>query len=220
MKIIRLFAIAILGILGVASRAETDELDKKVDETNLNNLKEWVVNASTSEKAINEFGYENCFSVLPIEDYYWNDFQNYLPKEGTTVNRSDQMSVRSLVYCAQNMNHLKTGEIICNKNIANDLLVIFRALYEAKYNVDTMIPFALSNYQSMTDDANAGYNHTFCFQLVGNPLPEAHVKGLAIVVNPATPPEADDLAVKLFKQHGFTWGGDTPNGKRYYFEKK
>jgi len=28
------------------------------------------------------------------------------------------------------------------------------------------------------------------------------------------------LLVELNKQHGFTWGGDSADGKRYYFEKK
>lgn len=219
MKNIKLFAIAILGILVFASCSELDKIDKEVDEMYLNNLKDWVVNASTSEKAIAQFGYENCFKVLPIQDYYWTQYQNS-QKGTTTVNRSDLMSVRSLVYCEASMGHLKTGEIVCNKSIANDLLAIFRALYEAKYNVDTMMPSATSDYQYLTEQASASNDITFCFHFTSDPLREAHVKGLAVVLNPNTPPTADDLAVKLFKQHGFSWGGDTPDGKRYYFEKK
>ena len=212
--------IAFFGVLVFTSCSEIEKMDKEVDEMHLNNLKNWVVNGSTSEKAIAQFGYENCFTILPIQDYYWKDYQNSQHEGTATVNRSDLMSVRSLVYFGTSMSPLKTGEIICNKSIANDLLAIFRALYEAKYNVDTMMPVAMTNYQSLTEQANASNNHTFCFHFTGNPLGEAHVKGLAVVLNPYTPPTADDLAVKLFKQHGFTWGGDSADGKRYYFEKK
>ena len=219
MNSIRLFAIAVLGILVFASCDEMEKIDKEVEEIYLTNLKNWVVNGAINEKAIAQFGYENCFKVLPMPDYYWEEYQMYKPEGAPTINKSDLMSVRSLVYCAASMGHLKTGEIVCNKSIANDLLAIFRALYEAKYNVDTMMPLATSNYQALTEDANASSNNTFCFHFTSSPLREAHVKGLAIVFNPATPPTADDLAVTLFKQHGFTWGGDSPDGKRYYFEK-
>ena len=140
--------IAFFGVLVFTSCSEIEKMDKEVDEMHLNNLKNWVVNGSTSEKAIAQFGYENCFTILPIQDYYWKDYQNSQHEGTATVNRSDLMSVRLLVYCGTSMSPLKTGEIICNKSIAND------------------------------------------------------------------------LAVKLFKQHGFTWGGDSADGKRYYFEKK
>ena len=160
-----------------ASCSEIEELDRQVDEMHLNNLKDWVVNGSTSEKAIAQFGYENCFKVLPIQDYYWEEYQNSQYEASVTVDRDDLMSVRSLIYCETRMNHINIGEIVCNKSIANDLLAIFRTLYEAKYNVDTMMPLAMSNYQSLTEEANASNNDTFCFHFMGNPLPEAHVKG-------------------------------------------
>lgn len=219
MRKFKLFATVILGILVFTSCSETEKLDKEVDEMYLNNLKNWVVNGSTSEKAISQFGYDKCFTVIPIEDYFWTEYQNSQPT-GVTVNRSDLMSVRTLIYCEASMNHLKIGEIICNKSIANDLLAIFRALYEAKYNVDTMLPAGAASYQYMTEQPSASNNNTFCFNFMSNPLNEAHVKGLAVVLNPYTPPTANDRAVTLFKQHGFTWGGDSSNDKRYYFEKK
>ncbi len=220
MKIIKLFAAVLLECLVFTSCEELDKLDKEVDDMYLNNLKEWVVNASTSEKAIQQFGYEKCFAVLPIQDYYWVEYEGNRPNDGPQIKKSDLMSVRSLVYCEHSMGHLKTGEMVCHKRIASDLLAIFRALYEAKYNVDTMMPVATSNYQYLTEDTNESNNTTFCFHFASEPLRDAHVKGLAVVLNPNTPPVAGDLAVTLFKQHGFTWGGDSPDGKCYYFEKK
>lgn len=121
-----------------------DELDRETRERNLRNLKDWNVNSSTSEEAISEFGYENCFKIVAVEDYI-----------------------------------------------------------------------------VLTEDASPSYNHTFCFHFMADPVDEMHLKGLALVVNPYAPsqPTADDLCVKLFKQHGFTWGGDVQGGKRYRFEK-
>lgn len=197
-----------------------DELDRETRERNLRNLKDWNVNSSTSEEAISEFGYENCFKIVAVEDYWWNEFSSYYRGDQSAVKRNDYSSVRTLFYCKNAMDHIHVGEIICNKSIANDLLTIFRQLYEAKYDIDTLMPTLATDYIILTEDASPSYNHTFCFHFMADPVDEMHLKGLALVVNPYAPsqPTADDLCVKLFKQHGFTWGGDVQGGKRYRFE--
>ena len=128
--------------------------------------------------------------------------------------------MRSLFYCENALDHIHIGEIICHKSIANDLLAIFRQLYEARYNIESLMPVSSSELTELTDRANASYNFTFCFNFNSSPVDEQHLQGLSVVVNPYTPPTADDQAVRLFKQHGFTWGGDTAGGKRYRFEKE
>ena len=44
-------------------------------------------------------------------------------------------------------------------------------------------------------------------------------QGFGVVVNCDNPLSADNLAVRLFKEKGFTWGGDQPDGDPIYFSK-
>ena len=50
-------------------------------------------------------------------------------------------------------------------------------------------------------------------------IPMAQQQGMAVVVNCEEPLASNDLAVRLFKERGFTWGGDEPNGNPNYFSK-
>ena len=220
MKHLRLFAVLLLGGLLFSSCEEIEKLDRETRERNLKNLQEWVVNSTTSQEAINQFGYEKCFTITTIGEYYWTDFMNYYAGDKSVITKDQLAAVRSLFYDKQMMDPIKIGEIICNKSISSDLLDIFRKLYEAHYSITELMPVGIATYERVTEDVNAYYGPTFSFQYMGDNVILAHVKGLAVVLNPGTPPTAGDLAVKLFKEHGFTWGGDEPGGKTYYFEKK
>lgn len=217
---LRLLTTVLLGIMVFCGCEEIEKLDKESEERNLRNLTEWSVNSFTSESAISKFGYENCFKIVAMEDYWWDEFMSFDHGAQYDVSKNDFSSVRSLFYCQNSMSHIRIGEIICNKSIANDLLTIFRQLYEANYNIESLMPVNNTDYSMLTEQASPSFNFTFCFHYNSTPIDEMHLKGLAVVINPYTPPTADDLAVKLFKQHGFTWGGDVSGGKRYRFEKK
>ena len=220
MKRQKLFAVALLGAIAMTSCDKLEELDREIEARNLKNLQEWVVNATTSEKAIATFGYENCFKTVAMDDATWGEFNANYQGDKSVVSRSDYACVRSLFYCQSAMTHIHIGEIICNKSIAPDLQTIFRKLYEEKYNIESLMPVMTTNLDELTQNSSPSNNYTFSFHFLSNPVDELHLKGLAVVVNPYTPPTADDLAVRLFKQHGFTWGGDVAGGKRYRFEKK
>ena len=73
--------------------------------------------------------------------------------------------------------------IVCDKRIASDLVYIFRELYEAKCMVGRADTIQMEQQQ-----------------------------GLGVVVNCEKQLSASDLAVRLFKEKGFTWGGDQPDG--------
>lgn len=82
------------------------------------------------------------------------------------------------------------GGIVCDKRIASDLVYIFRELYEAK-----------------------------CMVVQSDTIQMEQQQGFGVVVNCDNPLSADDLAVRLFKEKGFTWGGDQPDGDPNYFSK-
>ena len=82
------------------------------------------------------------------------------------------------------------GGIVCDKRIASDLLYIFRELYEAKCMVGWADSILMEQQQ-----------------------------GLGVVVDCENPLSANDLAVRLFKEKGFTWGGEQPDGNPNCFTK-
>ena len=143
----------------------------------------------------------------------------------------------------------QTGELICNTAIAQDLVDIFKSLYEAKYPIDKI---HLIDEYGADDDMSMAADNTSCFNyrlVKGSSKLSNHGLGRAIDLNPLynpcvylksgeiAPPsgaayadrsadfpykiDTNDLAYKLFTQHGFTWGGSWNSLKDYqHFEKK
>ena len=133
------------------------------------------------------------------------------------------------------------GEMVCNKQIAQPLLRIFSKLYEARYPIHSIClidDFEADDEKSMTENNTS----CFCFRTVsGTNVLSKHarnkIKGSKaskeVIVNPtAGAPYADrsrtfqmkinrsDLAYKLFRKEGFTWGGDWRSSKDYqHFEQ-
>lgn len=187
------------------------------------------------------------FSISPIPDSVFARMEGKSYKANCTVPRSElrYLTVRHYDFEGNE----KAGEIVCNVAIAEDLIEIFRALYEAKYPIARI---------SLVDDFDADdrrsmeANNTSCFnfrKVEGSKSLSNHSYGRAIDVNPlinpyvtkggsyVSPPAGrkyvdrtkdfrgkishDDLCYKLFKQHGFVWGGDWKTMKDYqHFEKR
>ena len=140
----------------------------------------------------------------------------------------------------------QVGEMVCNKAIAKDLTEIFRALYEARYPIRSI---RLIDDFGGDDDASMAADNTSCFNYrrkTGMRALSSHALGLAVDVNPMENPyvrpsrvkpagaetyadrtkdfphkiDKDDLCYKLFRQHGFSWGGVWRSVKDYqHFEK-
>lgn len=148
-------------------------------------------------------------------------------------------------------NEVKVGEIVCNEKIAGDLLEIFEELYKNGYQlerVQLIDEYGADDDASMAADNTSCFNYRV---VEGSTKLSYHAYGLAIDVNPfynpyvqmrngslhIDPPgsepyanrdenfpykiDENDLAYKLFKQHGFIWGGDWNSCKDYqHFEKR
>ena len=71
------------------------------------------------------------FSVASLSDSIFARMQGRSYPEGCTVPRSDLRHVRVLHVDANGKTH--KGELVCNKAIAQDLVEIFRQLYQARY---------------------------------------------------------------------------------------
>jgi len=142
----------------------------------------------------------------------------------------------------------RTGEMVCNAAIADDLLEIFRALYEAEYPICRI---CLVDDFGGSDDESMKADNTSCFNfrtVAGTTRLSRHALGMAVDVNPLENPyinrsgvvmpaegqpyvdrsrdfphkiDRDDLCCRLFLEHGFSWGGNWLFSKDYqHFEKR
>lgn len=143
-----------------------------------------------------------------------------------------------------------SGELIVNKAIAEDIVAIFKELYEAKYPIERMV---LVDEYDADDNASMAANNSSAFnyrKVDGTDRLSNHSYGLAIDINPlynpyvrkrdgkkiVTPEEgaeyADrslsnpyyihegDACYEAFIKRGFTWGGEWKNSKDYQHFEK
>ncbi len=141
------------------------------------------------------------------------------------------------------------GELVCHEIIAEDLLEIFRELYDAGYPIEKI---RLVDEYDADDESSMADNNSSCFNyrlISHSDRISKHGLGAAVDINPLYNPyvkqvngrrnvepangvpyldrEADfpykideqDLCLRLFLEHGFTWGGAWKNSKDYqHFE--
>lgn len=143
------------------------------------------------------------------------------------------------------------GEMVCAATVAEDLLAIFKTLFEAGYPIEKM---RLIDFYDGDDEASMRDNNTSCFNqrpITAGGRISKHSYGLAVDINPKYNPyykvkvngevvirpevSSDytdrekafpykivkgDLCYRLFRQHGFHWGGEWGCGKDYqHFER-
>lgn len=213
-------------------------------------LEEWQVGKEVSAENVRKYGTDRCFASMPISDAVFNRIYGNSYKKDCRVLRSSLRYLHLLHYTLDG--RIKLGEMICHKDIADDLTDIFRKLFEAKYPIENMQ--LIDNYGA-DDIRSMEYNNTTCFNyrtVAGSKKLSNHSLGKAVDINPLYNPyvkrrqdgtykvspekgrqyadrtktfkykiDRNDLAYRLFKQHGFRWGGDYRSLKDYqHFEKE
>ena len=196
--------------------------------------------------------------VTYVDGFYYEPISNDVFKRISGVSYPvdctislDDLRYVGLLYVDFDEN-TQSGEMICNKAIAQDILEIFSELYNNGYQIESI---KLIDEFEGDDTASMLANNTSCFNyrvVEGTTRLSNHAKGLAIDLNPFYNPyitynkdgstnispegseayadrnasfpykiDENDLAYKLFKEHGFTWGGNWNSVKDYqHFEKK
>lgn len=168
-------------------------------------------------------------------------------KDNCTVPLSDLRYLHVLHVGFDGKSH--EGEIICNKYIADDLLEIFEELYEAQYPIEKIRlvdEYDADDEKSMADNNSSSFNfryisytkkiskHGYGLAMDINTLYNPYVKTVKgkLSIEPANAAayvdrskdfpykiDKEDLAYKLFTEHGFEWGGAWKNSKDYqHFE--
>lgn len=177
---------------------------------------------------------------------------NTLADNTTPAVSYDDLRYLSVLYYDFN-GEVQTGELICNKGIAQDLVEIFYELYQNEYQIEKIR--LIDEYQG-DDTASMADNNTSCFNyrvVDGTSSLSKHALGCAIDINPFYNPyvvfnrngsgetyispagseiyadrsdsfpykiDENDLCYRLFKEHGFVWGGDWNSCKDYqHFQK-
>jgi len=192
--------------------------------------------------------YASGFFFEPLDESIKERITGVSYQENPSVSYDDLRYVQVLHY---DFNGNKcTGELICNKEIAPDLVEIFYELYKADYPIEKI---KLIDDYGGDDEASMADNNSSCFNyrvIAGTDRLSLHALGMAVDINPLYNPYItykngseniapanaaayadrnadfagkithDDLAYKLFTAHGFTWGGDWKTTKDYQHFQK
>lgn len=168
--------------------------------------------------------------------------------ENCTVSRGSLVCLHVTHTGFDGGNHI--GELIVNRELAEDLLDIFRKLYDARYPIEKMVlidAYDGDDERSMADNNSSAFNyrtishtnqlskHSYGRAVDINPLYNPYIKIVdeELICQPANASvymerekefpykiTSDDLCCRLFKEHGFIWGGDWQESKDYqHFEK-
>lgn len=185
------------------------------------------------------------FSVSEISDEVFARMRGKSLGDDCTISRSDLRYVRCLYATADGTSHV--GELVVAASVADDVLEIFRGLYDARWPIKQMV---LVDEYDGSDEASCAAGNTSAFNfrpVAGGSELSIHSYGLAIDVNtyenPYYVPEEDyvfppdarrfvnrsldgpyvihegDLCWRLFTEHGWEWGGSWSTPKDYqHFE--
>ena len=188
------------------------------------------------------------FYQQEITDHIFSRIEGKSFKANCTTSREDLRYLRVLHYNKDR--EVQEGELICHKDIAEDLLAIFQELYKAAYPIERMV---LIDEYDADDEASMRANNTSAFNFryaSGMKRLSSHSTGMAIDINPLYTPlvkhregqtrvfpttaaaymdrtkyfpykiEKGDLCYRLFKKYGFSWGGDWKSSKDYQHFEK
>ena len=198
-------------------------------------------NAAESEAAVPDA--DEAFYMTEISDALFARMEGKTFKADCTLPREDLRYLH--VLHVDGAGEVHEGEMVVNYHIAEDVLEIFRKLYEAGYPIERM---RLMDEYDADDETAMRDNNSSCFNfrfISHTTRVSKHGLGLAVdintlynpytrmadgvrIVEPATGEayldrEADfpykitegDLCWQLFAEHGFIWGGSWKNRKDY-----
>ncbi len=187
------------------------------------------------------------FYITEITDEIFARIEGKSFKEDCTLPREDLRYLHVLHKTLEG--ETKEGEMVVNVHIADTVLKIFRELYESDYPIEKIClvdEYNADDERSMADNNTSCFNFRF---VPNTKRISKHGRGLAIDLNPRYNPyvvpkdggtdispdngkeyadrsqdfpykiDENDLAYRLFTEHGFKWGGAWKNEKDYqHFE--
>lgn len=187
------------------------------------------------EEVLETMGPDTFFVNIEVPDTIFELIYNCSYKDDCVLSLWD---LRYLVFLHRNLEgQAVVGEMIVNKEIAQDVIEIMRELYDASYPIEKA---RLVDYYDADDEKSMADNNTVCFNwrtVSGTGVISKHAIGLAIDINPLYNPsykfkegvemiypevgeeyvdrmsgypyqiERGDACYNAFVRRGFKWGG-------------
>ena len=236
------------------SISDTSISDTSISDTSISDTSVAGTNTpdtSTSEADILDPTYENNkeqFYISEIPDDIFEKMQGKSYKADCTLPRENLRYIHVLHVGFDNQVH--EGELIVNRDIADDVLEIFKELYESGYQIEKVRlvdEYDADDEASMSDNNSSAFNFRFISHTTKI---SKHGMGMAVDINTLYNPyvktvngelsiepanaadyvdrckdfshkiDHDDLCYKLFTEHGFEWGGDWTHSKDYQHFEK
>lgn len=188
---------------------------------------------------------EAIFTYNPLSDEVIEIITGSSYKDNDEIKIEDLVDVQVTHWGFDDKEHV--GQIILNKEVADDIIEIFKELYDAKFPIDKIR--IIDEYDAIDELSMSDNNSSsFCFrEVVGSKGKlSKHSYGIAIDINPIQNPYIKndivlpesgkeyldrthirkgmivegDVCYNAFKKRGWTWGGDWNSLKDYqHFEK-
>ncbi len=206
-------------------------------------LNEYTKNSNYSDEYI-KVDQAPTFSYSSIPKEVKEKMIGFSMPEDIPIN-FDELSYLTLSYYDFDGN-THVGEMIVNKEVASEVVDIFKEIYEKKYPIDKIK--LIDEYNAVDElSMNDNNSSSFCYRTIKNTnIVSNHGKGLAVDINPIQNPhvvgdnispengsnfkdrtnikqgmiiEGDDL-YNAFIKRGWTWGGHWKNPDYQHFEKK
>lgn len=125
---------------------------------------------------------EERFGAFPIDAPLQARIRGKSYKANCTIPFDELRYLRVLHYNLKG--EIQTGEMICNRAIAADLLAIFRTLFAARYPIERMVlidDYDADDERSMRANNSSAFNFRY---IAGTQKLSNHSRGLAVDINP------------------------------------
>ncbi len=142
----------------------------------------WRAGVVVTMQDINRHGIDRCFRAEPINDQVFKRMVDRSYKKECTIPRTALRYIKVLHRNAAS--DILLGELVVSERIAERIVRIFRALYEARYPIERMT--LIDDYEA-DDNRSMEANNSSAFNYrtipTGGRL-SAHSRGVAIDINP------------------------------------
>lgn len=138
--------------------------------------------AVVNTESLNQNGIDAYFTSSEITDRIFDHIKGKSFGPGCTTPRA---SLRYITVLHVDIDgNTRLGEMICHKSISDDLLDIFRNLYNAGYPIERMV---LIDEYNADDEASMAANNSSSFnfrRISGSKKLSKHSRGMAVDINP------------------------------------
>lgn len=145
-------------------------------------VSDYAIGDYVEDEVVYALGKDSFFSQTKLNDKLFDRIYGKSFGQDCTIPREDLRYLCVLYYDFNGKTCF--GELICNKAISQDLVEIFRELYENNYPIEKI---RLVDDYGADDDKSSSDNNTSCFNfrtVPGKTSLSLHAKGLAIDINP------------------------------------